>query len=44
VHYAHNPQVKGVEAGEEFRRALAQVAPSVEAIVMKPGDTRTITA
>ena len=44
VHYAHNPLVKGVEAGEEFRRALGQVAPGVEAIVMKPGDTRTITA
>lgn len=44
VHYAHNPQVMGVQAGDEFRRALAQIAPSCEAIVMKPGDTRSISA
>src|SRR6185436_2978198 len=27
VHYAHNPLVRGIEAGEDFSRAMAQVAP-----------------
>jgi len=44
VHYAHNPQVMGVQAGDEFARALAKVDPGCEAIVMKPGETRTISA
>jgi len=44
VHYAHNPQVAGIQAGEDFARALAKVAPNVRATVMKPGDTQTITA
>jgi hypothetical protein len=34
--------VRGIEAGEEFRRALAQIAPGVQVMVMKPGDTRMI--
>lgn len=42
VHYAHNPLVKGVEAGEDFRKALAQIAPGVQVAVMKPGETRVI--
>ena len=42
VHYAHNPFVRGVEAGEEFRRALSQIAPSVQVSVMKPGETKMI--
>lgn len=42
VHYAHNPFVRGPEAGEEFRRALAAIAPSVQVSVMKPGETRMI--
>jgi L-ascorbate metabolism protein UlaG (beta-lactamase superfamily) len=42
VHYAHNPLVRGVEAGEEFRRALANVAPNVTANVLRPGETRVI--
>ena len=42
VHYAHNPFVKGIQAGEEFRAALAQIAPGVQVTVMKPGETRTI--
>ena len=41
LHYAHNPLVRGVEAGEDFRRALSQIAPSIQATVMKPGETRT---
>jgi L-ascorbate metabolism protein UlaG (beta-lactamase superfamily) len=42
VHYAHNNLGMGTDAGEEFRRALAAIAPSVAVTVMKPGDTRTI--
>jgi len=42
VHYAHNPLVRGVEAGEEFRRAMAQMAPGISVMVMKPGDTQMI--
>jgi hypothetical protein len=42
VHYAHNPLVRGIEAGEEFRHAMAQIAPRVQVTVMKPGDSRTI--
>jgi L-ascorbate metabolism protein UlaG (beta-lactamase superfamily) len=42
VHYAHNPLVRGVEAGEEFRKAMASIAPAVQVTVMKPGETRLI--
>lgn len=42
VHYAHNPLVRGVEAGEDFRKAVAQVAPGVKVTVMKPGETQII--
>jgi len=42
VHYAHNPVVRGVEAGEDFRKAMAAIAPSVQVTVMKPGETRVI--
>ena len=42
VHYAHNAFTH-VEAGEEFRRAIAQIAPSIGVTVMKPGDTQAIT-
>lgn len=44
VHYAHNPQVLGIQAGEEFRRAVAAIAPSVKVHVMKPGDNIQVTA
>jgi L-ascorbate metabolism protein UlaG (beta-lactamase superfamily) len=44
VHYAHNAQVMGIQAGEEFRRAVAAVAPSVKVHVMKPGDSIQVTA
>jgi len=43
VHYAHNPQVLGIQAGEEFRRAVAAIAPSVKVHVMKPGDSIQVT-
>ena len=42
VHYAHNAAVRGVEAGEEFRKAMASIAPSVQVSVMRPGETRVI--
>jgi len=42
VHYAHNANVLGVGAGDEFRRAMAQIAPRVHVTVMKPGDTQLI--
>jgi L-ascorbate metabolism protein UlaG (beta-lactamase superfamily) len=42
VHYAHNPAVRGVEAGEDFRKAMAQIAPSVQVTVLKPGDTTVL--
>ena len=42
VHYAHNANVIGVQAGEDFRNAMAQVAPGVKVTVMKPGDTTDI--
>ena len=40
VHYAHNPLVRGVEAGEQFRAALARIAPNIQVTLMKPGETR----
>ena len=42
VHYAHNPLVRGVEAGEDFRRAMSQIASNVQVIVPKPGETRIL--
>jgi len=42
VHYAHNAAVRGIEAGEDFRKAIAQIAPSVRVTVMKPGETQLI--
>lgn len=44
VHYGHNPFVKSVEAGEQFRNALAQIAPGVQVTLMKPGETRPISS
>jgi hypothetical protein len=34
--------VRGVEAGEEFRRALGKIASHVQVTVMKPGETQMI--
>lgn len=42
VHYAHNPAVRGVEAGEDFRLAMSQIAQGVQVSVMKPGEARVI--
>jgi L-ascorbate metabolism protein UlaG (beta-lactamase superfamily) len=43
VHFAHNGFVQGVGAGDEFQRALKEIASGVTTHVMKPGDTRQIT-
>jgi L-ascorbate metabolism protein UlaG (beta-lactamase superfamily) len=42
VHFAHNALVLGTSASEDFRSALASIAPGVTANIMKPGDTRLI--
>jgi L-ascorbate metabolism protein UlaG (beta-lactamase superfamily) len=42
VHYAHNAGVGGIETGEEFKRALANIAPNVTATVLRPGDATMI--
>ena len=42
VHYAHNNLVLGIQAGEDFRKAAATIAPGVKVTVMKPGETQTI--
>lgn len=39
VHYAHNGQVLGTQAGEDFRRAVSVIAPTVAVHVMKPGES-----
>jgi L-ascorbate metabolism protein UlaG (beta-lactamase superfamily) len=44
VHYAHNALGLGIQAGDDFARAIAKTAPGVRATVMKPGETQTITA
>lgn len=43
VHYAHNALNLGTVAGEQFQRALNEIAPGVTAHVVKPGDTQMIT-
>jgi len=42
VHFAHNALVLGTSASEDFRSALASIAPGVAANIMQPGDTRLI--
>ena len=42
VHYGHNPLVHGPEAADEFRAAIARVAPSVRVSALKPGETANI--
>jgi L-ascorbate metabolism protein UlaG (beta-lactamase superfamily) len=43
VHYAHNAAVLGTVAGDQFQRAVKEIAPDVTVHLMKPGDSRTIT-
>ena len=42
VHYAHNDLVLGIKAGDEFKRAMARIAPRVHVTVMKPGQIQMI--
>jgi L-ascorbate metabolism protein UlaG (beta-lactamase superfamily) len=42
VHYAHNANVLGVGAGEEFRKAMARIAPQIHVTVLKPGESQLI--
>lgn len=39
VHYAHNPNVLGTEAGEQFARAVTARGLNVRVHVLRPGDT-----
>ena len=42
VHYAHNPLVMGVQAGDAFSHEVAKLAPSVQVSVLKPGELQAI--
>jgi L-ascorbate metabolism protein UlaG (beta-lactamase superfamily) len=42
VHYAHNPQVLGPQAGDMFKAAVARLAPQTAVTVMHPGESVTI--
>ena len=44
VHYAHNAQVLGTQAGADFQQAVSALVPSVKVHVMKPGDSIQVTA
>ncbi len=44
VHFAHNAFVAGVDAGNEFHRAVSGIAPRVTVNVMRPGETTLIKA
>ncbi|HEX8806320.1 MAG TPA: MBL fold metallo-hydrolase [Candidatus Aquilonibacter sp.] len=39
VHYAHNAQVLGPQAGEMFKAAVAKVSPQTTVTVMRPGES-----
>lgn len=42
IHYAHNPAVRGPEAGEEFRQAAAELAPGLAVTLLTPGQSATL--
>ena len=42
IHYAHNPAVMGVQAGDEFRQAVAELSPRTTVQVLTPGQTTTL--
>jgi L-ascorbate metabolism protein UlaG (beta-lactamase superfamily) len=42
VHYAHNAQVLGPQAGDMFKAAVARLAPQTAVTVMHPGESVTI--
>ena len=42
VHYAHNPLVLGIHAGDQFAAAVAKTSPQTAVTVMHPGQSITI--
>jgi L-ascorbate metabolism protein UlaG (beta-lactamase superfamily) len=42
VHYAHNGLVKGIDAGNEFQRALKKIAPKIGTTVTRPGEVQRL--
>ncbi len=42
IHFAHNLLGLGPEAGDQFREAIAELAPGVSVHVLKPGESTTI--
>jgi L-ascorbate metabolism protein UlaG (beta-lactamase superfamily) len=42
VHYAHNPMVGGVHAGEAFAAAIQSIKAKVQVTVAVPGETKTL--
>jgi L-ascorbate metabolism protein UlaG (beta-lactamase superfamily) len=42
VHYAHNPLVLGIHAGDQFAAAVAKTSPQTKVTVMHPGQSITI--
>jgi L-ascorbate metabolism protein UlaG (beta-lactamase superfamily) len=43
IHYGHNPQVLGAEAGDQFKQALAELSPNTTAQVLTLGESRAVT-
>jgi L-ascorbate metabolism protein UlaG (beta-lactamase superfamily) len=43
VHYGHNMQVLGAEAGAQFKLALSEISPNTTAQVLNLGESRAIT-
>jgi L-ascorbate metabolism protein UlaG (beta-lactamase superfamily) len=43
IHYGHNAQVLGPEAGAQFKQALSEIAPDVTAQVLNLAEVRAIT-
>jgi len=43
IHYGHNAQVLGAEAGAEFKLALSEISPATTAQVLNLAESRTIT-
>lgn len=42
VHYAHNPLVIGPQCGDQFRAAMADIAPQTTVTLLKPGEKTTL--
>jgi L-ascorbate metabolism protein UlaG (beta-lactamase superfamily) len=43
IHYGHNLQVLGLQAAEDFKAALSEIAPNTTAQVFQLAESRTIT-